>query len=153
MAADNGSMIQKRGFFYAPTAVNANPTLWGVGVIELDDPAAATGSFTRTITGLTAGTSCLVAFAVNNIGISYTSPAFPSSPPLRRYRAIASPRWPTALERLGEVWIEVFPSALRHDFGAGRVPPGSIGNPSPVGIWNSTGVLLASTTRLTMRTL
>ena len=73
--ADNGALIQKRGILYAPTATNGNPTIGGTGVIEVDDAAAATGSFTESVTGPNANTSySMVAFATNDIGTGYTNP-------------------------------------------------------------------------------
>ena len=71
-----GASLIKRGILYAPTALNGNPTLGGSGVIEVDDVAATTGVFSRSLTGLTPNTAySFVAFATSNAGVGYSSVA------------------------------------------------------------------------------
>ena len=67
---------------YAVTTVNANPTLSGTGVTEVDDAAATTGVFTEPVTGLSGGTGySFVAFATNSAGTTYTTPVSTFSTP------------------------------------------------------------------------
>jgi hypothetical protein len=71
-SAGSSSLI-KRGILYSST--NSNPTLGGTGVIEVDDAAATTGTFSEHINGLTPGTHYYyVAFAQNSLGVTYTTP-------------------------------------------------------------------------------
>ena len=53
VTGNGGAAITKRGVLYALTSANANPTLGGTGVTEVDDSAATTGVFTENVTGLT----------------------------------------------------------------------------------------------------
>ena len=70
-----GATLTKRGILLATTAANPDPTLGGMGVIEIDDPSTAIGTFTENINGLLSGSSySFVAFATNNVGVSYTNP-------------------------------------------------------------------------------
>ena len=76
VTSDGGSTMTNRGVLYTTTSMNANPTLNGTGVTEVDDAAATVGVFTESITGLTPGTEySFVAFATNSVGTTYTSPA------------------------------------------------------------------------------
>ena len=71
----NGTVasITQRGIVYAPTATNANPTIGGTGVVQLNDPSNTTGVFTDTVSGLQIGTGySYVAFATSSVGTSYS---------------------------------------------------------------------------------
>ena len=75
VVSTGGAALTNRGVLYVVTTVNASPILGGNGVVEVDDPAAATGNFTEAVTGLSPGTVySFVAFATNSVGTSYTSP-------------------------------------------------------------------------------
>jgi hypothetical protein len=75
VTSDGGASISKRGILYSLTSVNANPTLGGTGVTEVDDSSASTGTFSEAVTGLTPSSAySFVAFATNSVGTAYTSP-------------------------------------------------------------------------------
>ncbi len=72
---DGGTAITERGVVYAATATNADPLIGGTGVTKLT-ATGTTGVFTTGATGLTAGTGySFKAYATNNAGTAYTSPA------------------------------------------------------------------------------
>ena len=74
ITSDGGSPIITRGFVYAPTAVNANPTSGDPGVMEASASTNDVGVFTMDFYGLAPGTTYSVrAYAVNVVGITYTS--------------------------------------------------------------------------------
>ena len=147
VAADNGSLIQKRGFLYAPTATNANPTLGGAGVIEVDDPAATVGSFTASVTGLNPNTTySFVAFATNDIGTGYTSPVSSFST-----QAAMGPSWTfsSAFDNTisGYTLGSKFSTSVPFTISAlGMYAPNGLSASHSVGIWTSGGTLLAQTT-------
>ena len=72
---DTGSgPLIKRGVVYSLTATNANPTIGGLGVTEVDDASASAGTFAEVINGLKPGAAySFAAFATNGL-TSYTSP-------------------------------------------------------------------------------
>ncbi len=73
VTSDGGSAVITRGVLYSLTAVNANPTIGGAGVTEVDDASATTGTFTENVTNLPEnGADSYVAFATNAAGTSYT---------------------------------------------------------------------------------
>lgn len=68
-----GVAITAVGVVYAPTSVNANPQLDGVGVSQVS-AAGSTGVFTRNVTGLAPGTPySYAAFATSSLGTGYSS--------------------------------------------------------------------------------
>ena len=74
VTSDGGSAITARGFVYAPTSVNPDPTIGGTGVVNLADPLAEVGQMVTTLSPLTASTSYSVkAYAINAQGTTYTS--------------------------------------------------------------------------------
>lgn len=78
------AFITARGIVLAPTAVNPNPTLNGLGVQRFDDPTATTGNFTKIVTGLTPATTySFAAWAINSNGISYS--------PVATFQTLAPP--------------------------------------------------------------
>ena len=75
VTANGGASLTKVGVLYAVTTTNANPTLGGTGVVEVDDASTTTGVFTVNATGLSVGTGySFVAFATNSVGTTYTTP-------------------------------------------------------------------------------
>ena len=75
VTGNGGGTITRRGVLYSLTSANANPTLGGSGVTEVDDASATTGTFSENVTGLSPGTSySFVAFATNSAGTTYTTP-------------------------------------------------------------------------------
>ncbi len=82
VTSDNGNPITERGFVYALSAVNSNPTLNGAGVSKLI-AGGTTGVFTLNVTGLITETSySFRAYATNAAGTTYSSvPSF-LTPPL-----------------------------------------------------------------------
>ena len=74
VTSDGDSPITECGVVYSVTAVNANPQIGGTGVTRLTT-TGATGVFTVRATGLTNLTAySFKAYALNNVGISYTAP-------------------------------------------------------------------------------
>jgi hypothetical protein len=74
VTSDGGSALTARGFVYAPTSVNPDPTIGGTGVINRPDPLAEVGQMVATLSPLTAATSYSVkAYAINAEGTSYTA--------------------------------------------------------------------------------
>jgi hypothetical protein len=150
VAADDGSIIQKRGILYAPTATNANPTLGGTGVIEVDDPAATLGTFTDSVVSLNPSTGySFVAFATNDIGTAYTSPVSVFTTQARRdaYEFSSASSGSLSGYTLGSKFSTSGPITIS-DLGFwDGVTPGLAGS-HPVGIWTDAGGLLAQTTVL-----
>jgi hypothetical protein len=73
VTATGGNGITAVGVVFAPTSVNANPQLGGVGVSQIS-AAGSTGAFTRQVTGLVAGTQYSYrAFATNDVGTGYST--------------------------------------------------------------------------------
>lgn len=73
VTANGGSTITAVGVVYAPSSVNANPQLGGVGVSQVST-AGSTGVFTRSVTGLSPNTQySYAAFATNSLGTGYSS--------------------------------------------------------------------------------
>jgi len=68
---DGGASVTERGVVYSITSTNDTPEIGGTGVT--DDPNGdGTGTFSKSITGLTAGTEYSVqAYATNSEGTSY----------------------------------------------------------------------------------
>ena len=65
--------LLKRGVVYSLTATNANPSIGGPGVTEVDDASASAGTFAEVINGLKPGASyTFAAFATNGL-TSYTT--------------------------------------------------------------------------------
>jgi hypothetical protein len=68
----DGAPVTLRGIFYAPTAVNSDPTQANGGT-EVDDSAGGTGTFADSVTGLLPGTNySFTAFAENAVGFGYS---------------------------------------------------------------------------------
>jgi hypothetical protein len=155
VAADNGSIIQKRGVLYAPTATNSNPTLGGAGVIEVDDAAASLGTFTENVS-LNPNTGySFVAFATNDIGTAYTSPVSTFSTP-----APAGAAWTLSAGSYGNIagytFAETFSTSVPLSISALGIWDGTtvgLAGSHPVGLWNTAGTLLTSTTVLPGDTL
>src|SRR6185436_16712173 len=75
VTSDGGGAITARGIVYAPTPVNANPQLGGVGVLNVS-VTGTTGPFSVVVSGLVRGASySFKAYATNSAGTSYTSAA------------------------------------------------------------------------------
>ena len=75
VTSDGGLGIIKRGVLFAPTTINPNPTIGGLGVTEVDDTNASMGTFTEKVAGLSPQTGyTFVAFAVNSVWTTYTTP-------------------------------------------------------------------------------
>lgn len=69
ITADGGATVTRRGFCYK-TGVSGDPTT--ADSVAYDDGSFGTGAYTKSITGLTSGTSYRVrAYAVNSAGTSY----------------------------------------------------------------------------------
>jgi len=74
VTADNGAPITARGFVFAPTSVNPDPLIGGIGVVNLPDATAETGSYSATLTGLVGSTQYSIkAYAINAQGTTYTA--------------------------------------------------------------------------------
>jgi len=74
MVGDGGATIDEKGFVYAKTADNPNPVLDGTGVQKVTVAGTAAGTFSATISGLTASTGYTVkAYAKNSVGTTYTT--------------------------------------------------------------------------------
>ena len=74
VTSDGGSALTARGFVYAPTSVNPDPTIGGTGVVNQADPLAEVGQMVATLSPLTAATSYSVkAYAINAQGTTYTA--------------------------------------------------------------------------------
>ena len=70
--SDGGSAITQRGFVYALTSANPEPTIAGNGVTTITDVLLDGESFSAEATGLSASTAYSVrAYAINGIGTSY----------------------------------------------------------------------------------
>nr|WP_315182382.1 cadherin domain-containing protein [uncultured Flavobacterium sp.] len=68
-----GGAITERGFVYALTSANSNPSLGGLGTIKVT-VSGSTGDMVRLLSGLTANTGYSAkAFATNVTGTSYSS--------------------------------------------------------------------------------
>lgn len=75
VSSDGGASLTKVGVVYSKSALNANPTVGGANVTEVDLATPATGLFTVGATGLTASTGYSYrAFATNGQGTTYTTP-------------------------------------------------------------------------------
>jgi hypothetical protein len=69
ITADGGATVTRRGFCYM-TGTSGDPTT--ANSVAYDDGSFSTGVYTKSITGLTGGTSYRVrAYAVNSVGTSY----------------------------------------------------------------------------------
>ena len=67
-----GGTITERGFVYAPTSANANPSIDGTGTTKVT-VSGSTGSMSKLLSGLTANTAYTAkAFATNTTGTTYT---------------------------------------------------------------------------------
>lgn len=74
VVADQGSAVTSRGFVYALTSVNPDPTVGGAGVTNLPQASAEVGPMTESLSGLSTGTQYSVkAYATNANGTSYTA--------------------------------------------------------------------------------
>ena len=74
VSSDGGAAITSRGFVYAQTSVNADPTIGGTGVSNVVDASSATGPMSASLTGLSSSTQYSIkAYAANVEGTTYTS--------------------------------------------------------------------------------
>lgn len=75
VTSNGGLALIERGFVYAPTAVNNNPTIGGTGVIPVIAPGTTTGAYSAAITGLAPNTGyTFKPFARNSAGVAYGAP-------------------------------------------------------------------------------
>ncbi len=71
VTADGGATVTERGVVYSKTSVNSNPLISGTGVAK-NTNGSGTGAFSKSITGLSAGTQySFKAYAINSVGTSY----------------------------------------------------------------------------------
>ena len=92
ITGNGGTNVTRRGVLYALTVMNANPTLGGTGVVEIDDASVALGVFADKISGLAPTTAySYVAFATNGVGTGYSSVASFTTTPTGPATAIAGP--------------------------------------------------------------
>ncbi|WP_034042884.1 T9SS type A sorting domain-containing protein [Wocania ichthyoenteri] len=71
VTTDGGDTVTERGIVYAITSTNNNPTIGDTGVTK-NDNGSGIGTFSESITGLTANTQySYVAYAINSQGTSY----------------------------------------------------------------------------------
>ena len=85
VTSNGGLTLIERGFVYAPTAVNSNPTIGGAGVIPVIASGTTTGAYFSDITGLMPNTGyTFKPFARNSAGVAYGAPYafFTTLPPL-----------------------------------------------------------------------
>ena len=74
VSSDGGSPITERGVIYSLTSINPNPHIGAAGATKLI-ATGTTGVFTVNASSLTTGVSySFVAYAINTIGTTYTSP-------------------------------------------------------------------------------
>ena len=74
VTADGGSAITERGVVYALTATNNDPLINGTGVTRVVADTAATGVFTKAVTGLTSASGySFKAYAINAEGTTYSA--------------------------------------------------------------------------------
>ena len=74
VSSEGGAAITSRGFVYAQTSVNADPTIGGTGVSNVVDASSATGPMSASLTGLSSSTQYSIkAYAANVEGTTYTS--------------------------------------------------------------------------------
>jgi hypothetical protein len=72
VTADGGDPVTARGFVYSLTSANAAPTIGGTGVTAVADGSPGVGTFSTTVTGLTAASGYTFrAYATNTIGTTY----------------------------------------------------------------------------------
>lgn len=72
VTSDGNAAITARGFVYALTATNSNPTIGGTGVTNTGNLGGTTGAFNTTVSSLTANSGYSVrAYATNSQGTSY----------------------------------------------------------------------------------
>jgi hypothetical protein len=95
--SNGGSTILARGVLVSLTSTNADPTLGGTGVTEVDDASDTTGTFTEDVTNLLEnGAYTYVAFATTADGTSYSpTDAFQTNPDLI-VNTISDPTSPVA---------------------------------------------------------
>ncbi len=71
VTSNGGATVVERGIVYAKTSDNSNPLIGGSGVNK-DANGAGAGVFSKSITGLAAGTQySFKAYAINSVGTSY----------------------------------------------------------------------------------
>lgn len=74
ITADGGASVTERGIVYAVTATNSNPQIGGSGATKVAASGTSTGTFTTSVTGLTASTAyTFKAYATNSAGTGYSS--------------------------------------------------------------------------------
>lgn len=72
--SDGGESLTARGFVYALTSVQATPTLETTGTTIVTDPSSITGTYSSSLTGLTAASSYSIrAYATNTTGTTYSN--------------------------------------------------------------------------------
>jgi ELWxxDGT repeat protein len=73
VVSDGGSVITTRGMVYAPTSLNADPQIGGIGVVQISSPGSL-GTFSVSSTNLSPGTSYnFRAYATNANGTACSS--------------------------------------------------------------------------------
>ncbi len=73
VTSDGGASLMERGVVYAPSSVNGNPQLGGLGVLAVS-ATGSLGGFTVNVGGLTPGTAySFAAYATNSVGTTHSS--------------------------------------------------------------------------------
>ncbi|MFM9025630.1 MAG: hypothetical protein ACKON7_09880, partial [Planctomycetaceae bacterium] len=76
VTSDGGTAVTERGIVIANSTDNSNPVIGGTGVTKVPADTAGTGTFTKLVTGLTAGTNySFKAYAINSVGTAYSDVA------------------------------------------------------------------------------
>jgi hypothetical protein len=103
---DGGLLVIKRGVVFSLTSQNANPTIGGAGVMQVDAPPYANlGAFYVTVGNLAANNNYTFrAFAINPDGTGYAPPAtFVAPPGIVMPNSTVTPQSPTDWATLNQV--------------------------------------------------